>query len=269
MIELTEAQVMDLLELQQVCSELQSDLVIVGAIAYQYYFPDEERHTGDIDLAVALDLEDFDELRQRLLAMGWGNAAAREHRWVSQRGTILDLIPAGKKLREARSIIWPQSQFRMSLVGFEHVFSDAKLVTLVDRLPIRVIPLVVLMLLKIVAFLDDQTRRAKDLSDIRALMSKYEADSDRIFSDAVLDAQLSDFSLANAYLLGLDLRHICTEEEIEVVRAFLVTVSDDTKPAWLGFVRAAPRPGERSEDIARLQLDAFRGGFEAGQAIPT
>jgi predicted nucleotidyltransferase len=127
-----------------------------------------------------------------------------------------------------------------------------------------VVPPVVLMLLKIVAFLDDQTRRAKDLSDIRSLMSRYEADSDRLFSDEVLDAELSDFSLANAYLLGLDLRYICDEEEVEVVRTFLSTVSDDTKPAWLGFVRAAPRPGERSEEVAQLQLNAFRKGFEEG-----
>ncbi len=85
MNELTEAQITDLVELQQLCSEHQSDLVIVGAIAYQHYFLDDERHTGDIDLAIALDLEDFDELKQRLLAMGWSNLAAREHRWVSQR----------------------------------------------------------------------------------------------------------------------------------------------------------------------------------------
>jgi predicted nucleotidyltransferase len=269
MIELTEAQMTDLAEVQQLCSELQSNLVIVGAIAYQYYFPDDERHTGDIDLAIALDMEDFDELKQRLLSMGWSNIAAREHRWVSQRGTLLDLIPAGKKLREARSITWPQSQFRMSLVGFDHVFSDAQLVTLGGRLSIRVIPPVVLMLLKIVAFLDDQTRRAKDLTDIHALLSKYEADSDRLFSDAVLDASLSDFRLANAYLLGLDLRAICDEEEVEVVCRFLSTVSDDTKPAWPGFVKAAPRYGEQPEEVARLQLDAFRGGFEGGSATPS
>lgn len=263
MIELTDAQITDLAELQQLCADLHSDLVIVGAIAYQHYFPDEDRHTSDIDSAVTLDLEDFDELKQHLMAMGWSNITAREHRWVSQRGTFLDLIPAGKKLREAKSITWPQSQMTMSLVGFDHVFSDAQLVTLGGRLPIRVIPPVVLMLLKIVAFLDDQASRAKDLFDIRALLSKYEADSDRVFSDAVLDAQLSDFSLANAYLLGLDLRSICTEEEVETVRKFLSIVSDDTKPAWLGFVRAAPRPGERSEEIAQLQINTFREGFEA------
>jgi predicted nucleotidyltransferase len=41
------------------------------------------------------------------------------------------------------------------------------------------------MLLKIVAFMDDQQRRAKDLSDIRGLLVQYEADRDRIFSDVL------------------------------------------------------------------------------------
>jgi hypothetical protein len=33
------------------------------------------------------------------------------------------LIPAGPKLREAKQITWPISQFKMSLVGFDHVFA--------------------------------------------------------------------------------------------------------------------------------------------------
>jgi predicted nucleotidyltransferase len=61
-------------------------------------------------------------------------------------------------------------------------------------------------LLKIVAFLDDNDRRAKDLLDIRSMLASYEEDSERIFSDEVLDAKLADFSLANAFLLGMDLR---------------------------------------------------------------
>jgi predicted nucleotidyltransferase len=40
-----------------------------------------------------------------------------------------------------------------------------------------------LMLLKIVAFMDDQQRRVKDLDDIRGLLVQYEADSERLFSD--------------------------------------------------------------------------------------
>jgi hypothetical protein len=39
------------------------------------------------------------------------------------------------------------------------------------------------MLLKIVAFMDDQQRRVKDLDDIRGLLVQYEADSERLVSD--------------------------------------------------------------------------------------
>jgi predicted nucleotidyltransferase len=49
-------------------------------------------------------------------------------------------------------------------------------------LGIKVIPPVVLMLLKVVAFMDDPARRAKDLEDIRGLLHSYESDNqERIF----------------------------------------------------------------------------------------
>ena len=39
----------------------------------------EDRHTGDIDFAVALDLDEFAELERRLLADKWIRFANREH----------------------------------------------------------------------------------------------------------------------------------------------------------------------------------------------
>lgn len=50
----------------------------------------------------------------------------REHRCRSPHGALLDLLPAGKALREQKHVTWP-SGFKMSLVGFDHVFSDAQL----------------------------------------------------------------------------------------------------------------------------------------------
>jgi hypothetical protein len=54
MPKLTENQITDLLILQDHCRSLAADLVIIGAIAYQVHFPRENRHTGNIDFAVAL-----------------------------------------------------------------------------------------------------------------------------------------------------------------------------------------------------------------------
>ena len=260
MPELTENQIADLRALEDHGRALVAHLVIIGAIAYQVHFPREDRHTGDIDFAVALDLDEFAELERRLLADKWIRFANREHRWRSPRGTILDLLPAGPKLRKAKQVVWPASQFRMSLVGFDHVFETAQPVPFAPDLIFKVIPSTTLMLLKIVAYMDDQQRRAKDLDDIRGLLAEFEADSDRVFSDDVLEAGLEDVGLAPAFLMGLDLRALCNDEEVQLVHSFLETMTED-KPTWMTFVRARGF-GDHVEEDARKQLDAFRRGFD-------
>ena len=147
----------------------------------------------------------------------------------------------------------------MSLVGFEHVFADAQPVEFSADLTLNVISSTALMLLKIVAFMDDPQRRVKDLDDIRGLLTQYEADSERLFSDVVIDAGLADFGLATAFLLGIDLRVLCTLEEAEIVNAFLAAMNENN-PAWMSFVRARG-VGDHVEEDARAQLGAFHQGF--------
>jgi predicted nucleotidyltransferase len=260
MPELSENQIADLRALQSHCQALRAELVVIGAIAYQVHFPAEARHTGDMDFAVALDLDEFAELERRLLADGWERSANREHRWRSVQKTILDLIPAGPKLREAKQITWPVSQFTMSLVGFDHVFATAQPVELAPDLTLKVISTATLMLLKIAAFTDDPHRRTKDLDDIRGLLAHFEADSERVFSDAVLDAALQDIGLAPAFLLGLDLRAMCADDEVAIVHTFLAAMDEDS-PAWMSFVRARG-VGDHLEEDARAQIAAFRQGFD-------
>src|SRR5271169_5431642 len=260
MPQLTAGQIADLRALRDHCVALRADLVIIGAILYQVHFPGELRHTGDIDFAVALDLNEFAELERRLQAGGWNRFANREHRWRSAQGTIMDLLPAGPKLRAAKQVTWPLSQFTMSLVGFEHVFTDAQPVEFSPDLTLKVISSTALMISKIVALMDDPQRRVKDLDDIRGLLTQYESDSERLFSDVVIDARLADFGLAPAFLLGIDLRGLCTLEEAEIVNAFLAAMNENN-PAWMSFVRARG-VGDHIEEHARAQLDAFRKGFE-------
>jgi predicted nucleotidyltransferase len=260
MPELTAGQIADLPMLRDHCVAPAADLVIIGAMAYQVHFPGELRHTGDIDFAVALDLNEFAELERRLQADRWIRFANREHRWRRAQGTIIDLLPAGPKLRAAKQVTWPVSQFTMSLVGFEHVFTDAQPVEFSPDLTLNVISSTALMLLKIVAFMDDPQRRVKDLDDVRGLLTQYEADSERPFSDVVIDAGLADFGLVPAFLLGIDLKALCTPEEAAIVNAFLAAMNENN-PAWMSFVRARG-VGDHVEEDARAQLDAFRKAFE-------
>jgi hypothetical protein len=78
---------------------------------------------------------------------------------------------------------------------------------------------------------------------IRGLLTQYEADSERLFSDVVIDAGLADFGLARAFLLGIDLRGLCTLEEAGIVNAFLAAMNDVLRS---GQRRRRPRRRRRS-----------------------
>ena len=107
----------------------------------------------------------------------------------------------------------------MDLTGFEHVFKNAVVVDVSEDLSVKVIPLTVLMLLKIVAYLENPYRRAKDGRHIAILLESY-ASRDRRFSDEVVKAGIS-FAHAGAFLLGVDSGSLCDEKEAAAVRNFI------------------------------------------------
>jgi predicted nucleotidyltransferase len=215
---LTPDQIGDLATIRKICEELGADLVVIGATALLLSIGDIGRFTRDVDLTVALDLDEFAQLTDRMTGSGWKQASKLEHRWVAPRQTIVDLLPAGPFLRRKGAIIWPASQFTMSLSGFDHVFASAIEMDLSADTHIRVAPPSVTALLKIIAYVDDPHRRAKDLQDIEVILGRYAAESDRLFSEEVFDANLPDFSMANAFLLGLDLRGLATNEEAKYIK---------------------------------------------------
>jgi predicted nucleotidyltransferase len=256
---LTPDQVADLVMIQEICDELGADLVVIGATSLLLSIGDLGRFTRDVDLTVALDLDEFAQLADRLTATGWQRAPKLEHRWVAPRQTIVDLLPAGPSLRRSGSILWPASQFTMSLAGFDHVFASAVEMHLAEGLRIRVVPAVVTVLLKIIAYMEDPRRRSKDLQDIRVVLARYEAQSDRLFSDAVFDAELPDFEVASAFLLGLDLRALATNDDAKYVKNFLdhfLRQEDD------GYFD----DDDFSTKAFRSQIRALNRGFESDRS---
>ena len=250
----TPNQIADLTAIGEICAELEADLVLIGAMSLLVSMGDIGRFTRDVDLTVALDLDQFERLSERLIEAGWTRAPRLEHRWTAPRQTIVDLLPAGPKLRDAGSILWPSSQFAMSLTGFEHVFTNAVDLPLRKGAPIRVASPSVTILLKIIAYTDDPYRRAKDLDDIRLVLGRYEAETDRLFSDAVFDADLPDFSEANAFLLGLDLRALATKDDAAYIDRFLVH--------FLSRDEGEIDPDDFAARVFRGRLHAFKRGFK-------
>ena len=114
----------DLRDLQKICDARRVEVVLIGAMAYRLFIEDAARETRDVDLALALDLEDIAAFRELLGEQGWRRDERREERWRTRRGSWVDLLPAGPRLGQ-KKLIWPESGRVMSLVGFDQVFRDA------------------------------------------------------------------------------------------------------------------------------------------------
>lgn len=270
MIELSPAQISDLIDLAAVCSQLQTEIVIIGAVAYGAFIDDVDRHTGDVDVAVALDLDDFAKMQTLLKERGWKQREHREHRWFGAHGGIVDIMPAGPGIRLQQHVIWPDSQMRMSVVGFDHVFSKAEELEVRPGLRMKVIPVPVLTLLKIVSYLDRPAERERDIRDIGELLKRYEAEADeRRFSDEIIERQVA-YDSAGAFLLGMDLGSICSATEQTVVEAFVNQLGDETSRAYAFLKRSrmglfAEEEDAREKEL-KSQIVSFLQGFRHGLA---
>ena len=123
MIALLSEQVEALRQLQRACQEAGVKAVIIGAIAYRVWI-DDDRRTQDVDVALAVDIDQFGSLTDSLQAAGWASDPKREERWVTKTGARMDLLPIGEQASRTGYVTWPKAEMRMSVVGFEHVFAE-------------------------------------------------------------------------------------------------------------------------------------------------
>jgi predicted nucleotidyltransferase len=262
MTPLSPEQVASVRQLQTVCDRLGAELVIIGAIALQMGLADWSRHTDDVDVAIAIDLDNFPQLTSLLQEQGWKQHGRREHRWSTPAGARLDLIPAGPTLRKAHRLEWPVSKMKMSLVGFEHVFADSVSVAIAPDLNVKIVPLPVVALLKVVAYLDNPHDRDKDIADLAAILVRHDPVDSRRFSDAVVAAHLS-YEVVGAYWIGRDLRALCCAEEKILVERFISQLGDERSRAYQLFVRHMAPSLDEDDGVSKAEMlvDAFTQGF--------
>jgi predicted nucleotidyltransferase len=263
---LTAEQAEDLLSLQQAITELGVELVVIGAVAYRASVSGTHRYTEDIDVALALDVDDFGGLEAELISRGWERDSSQEQRWRGARGSRMDILPAGPKSRAVGQLTWPRSGMVMSLAGFDYVFEGAVEIELAPGLHVKTVPPSVLFLLKVVAYLDDQQRRGKDLEDIHGLLRFYDRDGDRVFSDDVFAAELSDVVFAPAFLLGRDLALLCRDSERAIVEQFVKLVTNVESQAFSSLLRYEGL--EPNEQRLLERLGALVKGFYPRRAKP-
>jgi predicted nucleotidyltransferase len=260
---LTPDQIVAAKELQNLCRRLSADVVLIGAMAYRVWIHDLHRHTLDIDFAIAVDLDDYERLVALLREAGWEQEARREHRWTTPSGVRIDLLPAGPQLRRERILRWPASGMEMSLVGFNLVFKHAVSFQVAPDCALKVIPLPVLLLLKIVAFTENPHVRQKDLQDFAAILARFDPQHDERFRHDVLETGI-EYQAVGAYLLGTQFGPLCSPEESRLVRELLEKLSDDDSPQFWTFRRSIEHEfAEPETSLANKLVEAFRKGFES------
>ena len=151
---------------------------------------------------------------------------------------------------------------RMSVVGFEHIFAKAVEKELGPEVVMKVAPLQVLALLKIVAYMDDRHGRRKDLEDLSRLMEHYELEGKRRFSDEVFETG-ADFESAGAFLLGMDVGRLCIGTEAKIVDNLIEVLKDEGQPAQR--ISGRRRVEEPAVEEGQKRTEAFAAGFVIGQ----
>jgi predicted nucleotidyltransferase len=236
-----------------------NDVVLIGASALGCYIDMRWRKTNDLDLLLSVSIDEYTAGLGEI--PGWTRHPKQEHEWSSPQGIRVDIIPGGPGLLEAGELVWPESGFRMSLVGFRLVFEHAKPFRVDDTLTIRVAPMPVLAVLKMVSFADRPSERERDLEDLAYLLEGYlEEDEKRRYSPEIIERGLS-FEETNAFLLGVDIAALVNSSERKVVTSFFARLQTEDDATAARMLRLGPDLWKMNPQMLIRQAKAFEQGF--------
>jgi predicted nucleotidyltransferase len=253
-VSLSPAQIISLLEIEDVWPD--RAIVVIGATALGFYYDMTWRQTADVDLVVAVEIDEFPgPLAGRA---GWAASPDREHEFRSPNGSKVDILPAGDELLRTGTLIW-SSGHAMSLTGIDLAFRHAESHIVEGDLVIKVAPPSVVTLLKMAAYLDRPQERQRDLDDIAYLLELYVDDNAPRFWDAASECR--DYDLVSAYLLGRDIGHIVEEPHLELVERFLSRLADTEGIEHAQMQRRGPRRWSTETRPLSRRLQSLRDGL--------
>jgi len=235
--------------------------VLVGASALGCFLDFRWRATNDIDISVSIELDELPAGLDRL--PGWSADSRAEHRWLAPEDVKVDILPAGPNLRRAGTLRWPRSGNEMSLLGQRLAFEQARDVQVASDLSIRVAPVPVVCVLKMVAYQDQPQARTRDLEDLAHIFDEYvPVEDQRRYTDDVHDTGL-EFDVVSAYLLGRDIGALVNNEERAAVVSFIAKVRDeqDRHATQARMANVAPLSWRRDPEALLVRLEAFERGL--------
>ena len=229
-------------------------VALVGAAALGCHLSMKWRRTEDLDLVIAVSVEDAARALGSLPR--WKQNERKEHEWRSPRGAVVDVLPVSKDALERRVLVWPRTGYQMSLIGIRHALA-APSHQFGDGLELAVPTVPVIALLKMVSYLDRPAERERDLVDLAHIFNDYpSSDDDRLYAAEVYEHGLH-LESAPPFVLGREIAAVVDTVEADAVRRFLDRVRNAD---LLRFVTLGPWPGSEPERV-EARIDAFATGF--------
>lgn len=230
--------------------------VLVGATAWNHHIALHWRQTHDLDVTVALALDDLDAARARLPA--WTCDPRVPHRWTSPLRAKVDVVPAGPDARPTDPLVWPGSGAVMDRTGLDLAFAHHTLWHLDDGDAVRVATLPSLVVLKATAWLDRPDERERDLADLAYAFEEFLASDDpRRFDDDLFDHGVG-YDEAGAWVLGRAVAAIAEAPHRDRLTRFLDAVGDEDRRHHARMRRLGPASWRHDDTALPRRLGAFR-----------
>ena len=214
------------------------------------------RGTEDVDYSIEVkSWQDFETIKNDLEDLGFEQKVdGIEHRFDLDN-VLIDILPYGKNLQEEGVIVFPGTERKINVTGFDKLFKYSQPEKIDDDLNINIIPLPLLVFTKILAYQDRQAQ--KDLEDIYYVLTNYEksSDSERRFEISYVND--IDYEYTGSFLLGKDLKELLDKTEVEIVEEFLVM--EDGK--YSDIIQILAAPDFKKEDDIYTMFAYFKKGF--------
>lgn len=262
-------------EVTDAAKGLNLDIVLVGALMSEFT-PEIEadypqfRRTNDADFAFTThDWSTCKKLREALLAKDFTPDTHIEHR-LHLGTAMVDLIPYGPQIAPGGELAWPESEFAMTVTGFDEACATARKSEESGVAPMRVITVPGFVLLKIIAYLDRKERGGDkykdDAKDIAYWLHNYAGgtNDERRYGLAT-EPEFSDqeYETSGAVLLGKEVGALASAEAGAYVERFLQESGDRYSPfVDILAAGALDETANKRRDEGAAWLAAFGKGYQ-------
>jgi predicted nucleotidyltransferase len=240
--------------------------VLIGAGALACQIASFRRQTNDLDLVVAIGMEDIGRLSD---LRGWKPLPqGGEQSWQSPGRVRIDLLPASQRLLASGVLRWPRSGMEMKLVGLRLAFDASRPLDVGEGLSVLLASVPAVAVLKVIAFLDRPDSREKDLEDLAFLLEDYLVDPERRFEMIGADPGI-DYENTSAFALGLDAGRLVNDDERRLVARFIAGARAEDSRTAARLLRLGPVLWRADPTCLRARLSAFERGLSLAPAGQT